>query len=215
MKARRRVYDAVVEDHPGPDPDPTLEPVGHARRAATGTVGAAGCHEQAGRSVRTGAETVRRWLEVLSGFYFGFLVRPWFRNVSRSLRKEPKWFLRDWSGVRGNGAKAETFVACHLLKAVEGWTDLGLGAFQLCYLRDKAGREVDFVVVRDGAPWFLVEVKNQETTIAPSLSYFQEQIGAPFAFQVVLEADYVEADCFARPGTPKVVPAKPFLSQLF
>ena len=33
------------------------------------------------------------------------------------------------------------FVACHLLKAVEGWTDLGLGSFELRYLRDKLKRE--------------------------------------------------------------------------
>ncbi len=31
--------------------------------------------------------------------HHGFLVRPWFRNVARSLRKEPKWYLRDWSAV--------------------------------------------------------------------------------------------------------------------
>jgi hypothetical protein len=37
---------------------------------------------------------------------------------------------------------------------------------------------------------------------------------APLAFQVVLDADYVDADCFARPGGPLVVPARTFLSQL-
>jgi hypothetical protein len=55
------------------------------------------------------------------------VVRPWFTNVAKALRKEPKWFLRDWSGIDDAGQRAETFVACHLLKAVEGWTDLGLG----------------------------------------------------------------------------------------
>ena len=50
------------------------------------------------------------------------------------------------------GQRAETFVAYHLLKAVEGWTDMGLGAFELGYLRDKEKREVDFLVVRDGEP---------------------------------------------------------------
>ena len=29
------------------------------------------------------------------------------------------------------GKRAETLVACHLLKAVEGWTDLGYGEFSL------------------------------------------------------------------------------------
>jgi len=32
--------------------------------------------------------------------------------------------------------------------------DLGLGDFELRYLRDKRRREVDFLVVHDGEPWF-------------------------------------------------------------
>jgi len=76
-------------------------------------------------------------------------------QCDKALRKEPKWFLRDWSGVADDGAHAETFVACHLLKAVETWTDLGFGSFELRYLRDKQKREVDFLVVRDRKPWFL------------------------------------------------------------
>jgi hypothetical protein len=144
----------------------------------------------------------------------GFLVRPWFKNVSRSLRKEPKWFLRDWSGIDDPGARAETLVACHLLKAVEGWTDLGLGTFDLGYLRDKDQREVDFVVVRDGKPWFLVEVKSNDDRISPTLKHYQDRLGSPFAFHVVMEADFVGADCFAARRPPLIVPAKTFLSQL-
>ena len=50
--------------------------------------------------------------------------------------------------------------------------------------------------------------------LSPALKRFQEQLGAPFAFQVVLEADYVAADCFAKPGGPLIVPARTLLSQL-
>jgi len=56
------------------------------------------------------------------------------------LRKEPRWYLRDWSGIADTGKRFETLVACHLLKAVEGWTDMGLGKFSLHYLRDKRRR---------------------------------------------------------------------------
>jgi hypothetical protein len=31
---------------------------------------------------------------------------------------------------RSTPARAETLVACHLSKAVEGWTDLGFGEFE-------------------------------------------------------------------------------------
>jgi len=47
------------------------------------------------------------------------------------------------------GKRAETLVACHLLKAVECWTDLGFGDFDLFYVRDRKKREVDFLVTKD------------------------------------------------------------------
>lgn len=165
--------------------------------------------------VRVSTETARRWVETLSSLHHGFLIKPWFKNVTRSLRKEPKWFLRDWAEIEDAGSRAETFIGCHLLKAVDGWNDLGFGKFQLAYLRDKEKREVDFVVIRDGKPWFLAEVKCSDTSLSPALRSFQEQIKAPFAFQIVIDMDYVDADCFAKPRAAIKVPARTFLSQLF
>ena len=166
------------------------------------------------RDVRVSVDTVRRWVHILRDLHLGFLIKPWFKNVTRSLRKEPKWFLRDWASIKDGGDRSETFVGCHLLKAVQGWTDMGLGKFDLCYLRDKEKREVDFAVIRDGKPWFLVEVKHHDESLRGSLKYHQNQTGAPFAFQVVIDADYVGTDCFARPRGPVVVPARTLLSQL-
>ncbi len=164
-------------------------------------------------SVSVSVDTVRRWLTLLTTLHAGFLVRPWFANVAKSLRKEPKWFPHDWADVEEPGARAEAMIACHLLKAVQGWTDLGLGSFALHYLRDKLKREVDFVVVRDRKPWFLVEVKRSDTRLSPALAHFQDQLGAPHAFQVVLDLDHVATDCFSR-RDPTVVPARTFLAQL-
>ncbi len=164
--------------------------------------------------IQVSVDTVRRWINTLCNLHLGFLIRPWFRNVSRSLRKEPKWFLRDWSVIEDPGQKAETFMACHLLKAVEGWNDMGLGTFQLGYLRDLSQKEVDFIVIKNGSPWFLAEAKKGKGKVSSSLKYFQEHLKVPFAFQVVIEADYVDADCFASTRGPLAVPAKTFLSQL-
>ena len=166
------------------------------------------------RQVRVSVDTIRRWIAALCDLHLGFLVRPWFANISRSLRKEPKWYLRDWASIENVGQRTETFVACHLLKAVDGWNDMGLGTFELGYLRDKEKREVDFLVARDGKPWFLAEAKYSDESLSPSLMRYQDQLGAPFAFQVTLDADYVDRDCFARPGRPVIVPARTFLSQL-
>jgi hypothetical protein len=94
-------------------------------------------------SVHISVDTATRWVELLIHLHHGFVVRPWFKNVTKSLRKEPKWYQTDWSGIDDEGQRAETFVACHLLKAVQAWEDLGFGRFELRYLRDKNQREVD------------------------------------------------------------------------
>jgi hypothetical protein len=31
---------------------------------------------------------------LLERLHYGFRLRPWFSNVTKTLRKEPKWFLR-------------------------------------------------------------------------------------------------------------------------
>jgi uncharacterized protein len=163
--------------------------------------------------VGVAVDTVKRWIDLLARLHFGFLVRPWYANVTKALRKEPKWFLCDWSGVDDTGQRAETFMACHLLKAVDGWTDLGLGAFELRYLRDKLKREVDFLIVRDRKPWCLIEVKTSDTKLSGALSHFQRETKAKHAFQAVFELPYIQADCFSR-SDPSVVPARTLLSQL-
>ena len=170
-------------------------------------------YKSLGGDVGVDEKTAKAWVKALKHLYFGFEVRPWFRNVENSIRKMPKWYLRDWANISDEGKRAETFIACHLLKAVEGWTDLGYGDFELGYLRDKAKREVDFIVVRDGEPWFLVEAKNGDTSLSGNLEHFQRQTGAKHAFQVVVDADYVDRDCFSY-TQPVVVPARTFLSQL-
>lgn len=104
-------------------------------------------------------------------------------------------------------------VACHLLKAVEFWTDMGLGDFELRDLRDKLQREVDFLVVRDRKPWLLVEVKASDASLSPALLHFQKQVHAPHALQVVMDLPHDDVD-FRTAQRPVVVPARTFLSQL-
>ena len=165
------------------------------------------------RDVTTSEPTVKKWIALLKALYYGFSVKPYYRNVENSIRKTPKWYLRDWSGIEDAGKRMETFVACHLLKAVEGWSDLGFGEFDLYYIRDKKKREVDFLVTRDKKPWFVAEVKNANEKLSPALSLFQRQTGAEHAFQIVAERPFEEVDCFVS-REPTVVSARTFLSQL-
>lgn len=163
--------------------------------------------------VRVSVDTMRRWISNLCTLHHGFLVRPWHKNIGRSLRKEPKWYVSDWAAVGDPGGRAETFVAGHMKRAVETWTDRGLGNYELHYLRDKEQREVDFLVTRDRKPWFLVEAKLGDTALSPSLAHFQSATSAKHAFQAVVEMPHVEADCFER-TRPTVVPARTLFGQL-
>ena len=159
-------------------------------------------------------DSVKRWLGTLESLYFCFALRPWFKNVARSLRKEPKYYLWDWSLGTDPGKRFENLVACALLKAVHLWTDYGFGELGLHFLRDKQKREVDFLVSRDERPWMLVEAKTSgRGGVSKSLRYFRDHLGGPPAIQVALDLPYVERDCFAL-ARPTIVPARTFLSQL-
>ncbi len=165
-------------------------------------------------AINVSVDTVRRWISTLESLSFWFSIRPWFANIPKSLRKQPKIYIWDWSLISDQGARNENFIACHLLKAVHWWTDIGLGHYQLYFIRDKEKREVDFLITRDEQPWLLVEVKSSgNANLSPHLAFFQEKTEAMYAMQVAINLDYVAEDCFAV-KTPVIVPAKTFLSQL-
>ncbi|MDD5092505.1 MAG: ATP-binding protein [Candidatus Wallbacteria bacterium] len=158
--------------------------------------------------------TIKRWITTFQSFYYCFTLSPWTGNVPRSLIKEPKTYLWDWSLVSDPGLRAENLVASHLLKAVHFWTDSGLGEYGLWFLRDKEKRECDFLVTRDRKPWFMVEVKLAAPAgISSSMRYFHDRIRPEHAFVVAFTSEYVQADCFSTSG-PVIVPARTFLSQL-
>ncbi|MDP8262408.1 MAG: ATP-binding protein [Candidatus Ancaeobacter aquaticus] len=160
------------------------------------------------------SDTVRRWIKTLQAFFYCFTIQPWTKNIPRSLIREPKTYLWDWSNVDEERSRLENLVAAHLLKAVHFWTDCGLGQYGLWFVRDKEKREVDFLVSRDKKPWFLVEVKlSSKGGISKNLVHFHNKIKTKHAFQVVFDMDYVSKDCFNQ-DDPIIVPASTFLSQL-
>lgn len=170
-------------------------------------------YQSLAKKTSVSVDTIRRWLEVLKSFYYCFSIQPWSKNITRSLIKEPKLYLWDWSLIEDEGQRHENFVASHLLKAVHFWTDRGLGDYGLYYLRTKDKIEVDFVVTKEGKPWFLVEVKSKAKGLSPALFHFQKETKAPHAFQLAFDMPFVNRDCFEASG-PILVPVKTFLSQL-
>jgi len=166
------------------------------------------------KKVRVSVDTIRRWFTILESLYYCYPIRPWTKNITRSILKEPKYYLWDWSQCQDDGARSENFIASHLLKAVHFWTDCGLGDYSLHYLRDKEKREVDFLVSKNGEPWFMVEVKSSMTAkLSKNLEVFAKQLKIEHVFQVAIHGNFIDQDIFEL-NRPAIIPAKTFLSQL-
>lgn len=129
------------------------------------------------RVLETAHTTVRLWLEALGRFYLVFPLRPYFRNLRRALRKEPKWYFLDWAHVPPGWARLENLVASTLWQSCRTWTDSGLGRFELRYLRTLDKKEIDFVVLRDAVPVAAIEVKEGDLSAAPALVRRREYLG--------------------------------------
>lgn len=128
---------------------------------------------------------VSHWLDILEIFYYQFRVYPFAGRKIRSLKKEPKLYLWDWSEVEDEAARFENMIASHLLKYVHFIEDYEGYKAELYFLRDVEKREVDFLVTVDGKPWFAVEAKLDDASLSPHLLYFKERLSIPYAYQVV------------------------------
>lgn len=159
--------------------------------------------------LRISHNTVSHWMEILEKFYYHFRIRPFTGKLIRSLHKEAKLYLWDWSEVAEPSARLENMVAEHLLKFTHWLADVDGYRAELFYLRDRAGHEVDFLVVIDQKPWFAVEVKLTDTQPAKNLHYFGSRLSIPYLFQVIHtpNIDFLQKDI-------RIISADKFLSGL-
>jgi len=103
--------------------------------------------------------TVKNYLRRLEDFYLVFSIRPYSKNIKRSLLKAGKYYLYDWSKIDNGAARFENYVACELRSHLMLWGDATGDDFSLFYIRNKQKQETDFLVVRKNSPWLLVESK--------------------------------------------------------
>lgn len=137
-------------------------------------------------------DTAKRWMGYLKSLYYHFEIRPWSKNISRSLKKEGKLYLWDWSEVKEEGPRFENMVASHLLKACHYWTDTGEGKFDLHYLKTKDKKEIDFLVTKDGVPWIPIECKLNSTNLSPNFESFIPIVNAGIFFQLIDKPNYLK-----------------------
>lgn len=112
--------------------------------------------------LRVSHKTLSHWVDMLEQMYFCYRIYPYQSSHIKSLRKEPKIYLWDYTGIDDFGSKYENIVANHLLKYTHFLTDVyGIDA-ELYFLRDREQREVDFCIVTDGKIECIIEVKTSK-----------------------------------------------------
>jgi predicted AAA+ superfamily ATPase len=129
---------------------------------------------------------VTSWLNILESFYYHFRIYPFNSRKIRSIKKEPKLYLFDWSEIEEEGPRFENLIASNLLKFVHYLSEYEGFKCNLNYLKNVDKKEVDFLVTVDNKPWFAVEVKLSDTTLSPNINYFREKLKIPFVYQVVI-----------------------------
>ena len=130
--------------------------------------------------------TAKNWLTLVERMYIAFSIKPYTKNIFRSIQKPPKVYFYDNADVlTGSSARLENLVATHLLKRLHYIEDYFGYRCSLHYIRDKDNREVDFVTVVDGVVHDLIEVKESDDTISTALKYYKNLLNPKRAVQLV------------------------------
>ncbi len=148
-------------------------------------------YENLAQALGISAPTSRSWVELLEKLYLVFLLPPYSSRLSRSIRKDRRVFFFDCAAAYDDsgGAQLENLVASSLLKFVQFRKDSSGESWDLFYLRDKEGREVDFVVTLNRKVRWLIEVKTSNSEISNSLRYYHNKLEPKESLQLVLNLD--------------------------
>ncbi|MDP2643854.1 MAG: ATP-binding protein [Desulfobacterales bacterium] len=131
-------------------------------------------------------KTAKAWLEVLERMYLVFIVWPYTKSLPRAVLKPPKVYFFDNGDVLADeGARFENLVAASLLKRLHFLEDRDGYRYELRYIRDKEGREVDFAVIKEGRLEELIEAKYSDDNISKHLLYYAKRLKPEKATQIV------------------------------
>jgi uncharacterized protein len=131
--------------------------------------------------------TAKAWVELLEKLYLVFLLPPFSSSLSRSIRKDRRVYFFDCAAAYDatGGAQLENLAACSLLKFTQFRKDAFGENWDVFYLRDKEGREVDFVVTHKRRVNWLIEVKASDDEVSPALRYYTQKLKPVESLQLV------------------------------
>jgi len=128
-------------------------------------VGSTISYSNLAQTIEKDAKTVKRWLQLLEDLFVIFKVTPYSKKIARSLLKEPKYYFYDCAVInKNNGAKLENLIAAALLKELHFLEDIYGATTKLHFMRTKDGKEIDFLVIINDHPHYLIEAKWADDT---------------------------------------------------
>lgn len=131
-------------------------------------------------------KTAKSWLSVIEKMYLAFPIYPLTKQIPRAIQKPPKVYFYDNADCEDDkSVRLENLVATHLIKRLHFLEDYYGYRCKLHYIRDKDGREVDFVTVVDNRIQDLIEVKLSDTDISTSLKYYKQKLEPVNTVQIV------------------------------
>jgi uncharacterized protein len=131
--------------------------------------------------------TIKHWMALLERVFYGFFILPHAGSAARMLKKEPKWYLWDWTEIADPGHRFENLVAVHLSTWVRSVGELGLDDLSLSYVRDKEKREVDFLISGKRKPLILLECKRTDSEPSKALLHHARALKPARAIQLVAD----------------------------
>lgn len=139
------------------------------------------------RDLEIAPKTAKLWLSLLERTYALFVIMPYSKNLAKAIVKTPKVYFYDNGEVEGEiGSRFENLVANHLLKKIQFLEDSTGDKYELNYIRDRNGPEVDFLIIKNKKPILLIEAKVNDNVRSKSLYYFMEKLRIEKAVQLVL-----------------------------
>lgn len=131
-------------------------------------------------------KTAKSWLALIEKMYLAFPIYSYTKNISRAIQKPPKvYFYDNGDVIEKDGARLENLIATTLLKRLHFIEDYHGYRCQLYYIRDKDGREVDFVTEVNNTIIDLIEVKNSDTDVSSHLKYYSQKLKPKNTIQIV------------------------------
>ncbi len=120
---------------------------------------------------------IKNYLYTLELVYLIFKITPYSKRIIKSITKEQKYYLFDWTRIDEPSIRFENYIAFELFNFVTLLKDHGYGNFELHFVRNRNGEETDFLITLNNNPWILFEVKLNKTDVASHNIRHSKELG--------------------------------------